>query len=63
MIISIRNVTKSGNNVHGYMYFDGHRVGELHVTPAEYFEFMQLLHAGNEAMGYESERIEIETPR
>jgi len=59
MKISFMNTTQAGNNLHTYMYFNGLRVGEIHCTPVEFTEFTQLLHAGNEATGGQSEDIVI----
>lgn len=60
MKIAIRQVTRSGNNVHGYFYFNEHRVGELHCTPSEYQIFTDMLHSGNLSLGGVSEDLEFD---
>lgn len=62
MKIAIRQTTSVKQNFRGVMFFNGIKVSELHCTPNEYFDFMQLLHAGNQAMGGRSEDFEFETP-
>jgi hypothetical protein len=46
-----------GNNVRVEMFFSGIRTAEVHCTPTEYRDFVELLHAGQQTLGFASEDL------
>jgi len=57
MRIEFRNFSQMGNNVRVEMFFSDIRTAEVHCTPTEYRDFVELLHAGQQTLGFASEDL------